>query len=299
MCQNSSSTIGWRLPSDTGPPSGRVATTPLILVIDDDSIMRELVRHHLEDAGYAVALASGGAQGVDMVKALGPALVIMDFAMPEVSGRDALRQIRAGPATASVPVLMLTAWSSVDDRKEVEALGAVWIEKPIARDALLAVVRRMTGKPAVPAVVAKRAATDMARMEILVIDDDAFIRQLLVEVLSAEDRQVTAVPSGAEGLARLAEGPPALVLLDLGLPDISGLKLLRLLRSATGWEEVKILMLTASSDLDNVIAAKQAGAIGYVCKPIKAEVLVEMVEDVLVRDDLTWLDDYTRAWTPD
>lgn len=138
----------------------------------------------------------------------------------------------------------------------------------------------------------------VSRVEILVIDDDPFIRQLLVGVLSAEDRHVTTAPSGAEGLARLAESPPALVLLDLGLPDISGLTLLRLLRSATGWEDVKILMLTASSDIDNVIAAKQAGAIGYVCKPIKPGALLEMVHDVLARDDLTWLDDYTRSWTP-
>ena len=87
------------MPSDTGPPSGRVATTPLILVIDDDSIMRELVRHHLEDAGYAVALASGGAQGVDMVKALGPALVIMDSGRArdrECSGLDADRLVFGG-----------------------------------------------------------------------------------------------------------------------------------------------------------------------------------------------------------
>ena len=109
---------------------------------------------------------------------------------------------------------------------------------------------------------------------------------------------MTTAPTGAEGLARLAESPPALVLLDLGLPDIPGLTLLRLLRAASGWEGVKILMLTASSDLANVVAAKQAGATGYVCKPIKAEALVSMVSDLLARDDLTWLDDYTRSWTP-
>lgn len=134
--------------------------------------------------------------------------------------------------------------------------------------------------------------------EILVIDDDAFIRQLLVGVLSAEGHHVTTVPSGAEGLARLAESPPALVLLDLGLPDVSGLTLLRLMRSATGWEDVKILMLTASTGVDNVIAAKEAGAIGYICKPIQSVTLVEMVNDVLMKDDLIWLDDYTRSWTP-
>lgn len=271
----------------------------MILVIDDDPIMLELTRIHLAGAGYRVELASGGAEGVARAEALRPALVIMDFAMPDISGREALRQIRALPEIAATPVIILTAWSSVDDRKQVEALGAVWVDKPVAADALLRTVCEMIPEPAQsPRVGRKASEGPSARSEILVIDDDAFIRELLAEVLSSEARSVLTVPTGAEGLARLAERPPALVLLDLGLPDIPGLTLLRLLRAASGWEGVKILMLTASSDLANVITAKRAGATGYVCKPIKAEALVAMVDDVLARDDLTWLDDYTRSWTP-
>ena len=271
----------------------------MILVIDDDPIMREVTRVHLRKAGYAVELAASGAEGVDKAAALNPALVIMDFAMPELSGCDALRQIRGRPVIAGVPVIMLTAWTSAEARGEVEALGAVWVEKPVAADLLLKAVRKLTREPARPSESAhKPMSSAAAPIDILVIDDDVFIRQLVVGILFAEGHHVTAVPSGAEGLARLAEPPPALVLLDLGLPDISGLTLLPLLRSATGWEDVKILMLTASSDIDNVVAAKQARALGYVCKPIQTDVLVQMVRDVLVRDDLTWLDDYTRSWTP-
>ncbi|WP_339871506.1 response regulator [uncultured Brevundimonas sp.] len=288
------------MPSDSDQsPSSQGAAEPLILVIDDDPIMREVTRVHLRKAGYAVELAASGAEGVDKAAALNPALVIMDFAMPELSGCDALRQIRGRPMIAGVPVVMLTAWTSVEARGEVEALGAVWVEKPVAADLLLKAVRKLTREPARPSEsVHKPMSSVAAPMDILVIDDDVFIRQLVVGILSAEGHHVTAVPSGAEGLARLAEPPPALVLLDLGLPDISGLTLLPLLRSATGWEDVKILMLTASSDIDNVVAAKQAGALGYVCKPIQTDVLVQMVRDVLARDDLTWLDDYTRSWTP-
>jgi CheY-like chemotaxis protein len=135
------------LPSDMGrSASGDVAAALMILIIDDDPIMREVTRVHLEEAGYAVELASGGAEGVDKVKALKPSLVLMDFAMPEVSGCDALRQIRAQPATTEIPVIMLTAWSSVEAREEVEALGGVWLEKPVAAEPLLQAVRRMTGE---------------------------------------------------------------------------------------------------------------------------------------------------------
>ncbi|WP_414978327.1 response regulator, partial [Brevundimonas sp.] len=99
--------------------------------------MREVTRIHLEGAGYTVELATGGVEGVDKVEALRPDLVILDFAMPGVSGCDALRQIRAQPGSVAIPVIMLTAWSSVDDRKVVEALGGSWLEKPVSVEALL------------------------------------------------------------------------------------------------------------------------------------------------------------------
>ena len=125
------------------PGPDRAGFPPLVLVVDDDPIMREVTRIHLEGAGYTVELAAGGVEGVEKVEALRPDLVILDFAMPGVSGCDALRQIRAQPGSVAIPVIMLTAWSSVDDRKVVEALGGRWLEKPVSVEALLEAVRGM------------------------------------------------------------------------------------------------------------------------------------------------------------
>lgn len=131
--------------------------------------------------------------------------------------------------------------------------------------------------------------------QVLVVDDDPFIRQLAQAVLSSRGQKITAVGSGAEALARMAETPPDLVLLDLGLPDVPGLEVLRHLRAARSWANVRILMLTASHDVDDIVRAKQAGASGYVCKPIQPDALADMVCDLLDQDTLLWLDDYTRA----
>ena len=130
---------------------------------------------------------------------------------------------------------------------------------------------------------------------ILVIDDDPFIRELAQAILSSQGRKVTTVASGAAGLAQMADSPPDLVLLDLGLPDISGLDVLRHFRATPSWRQVRILMLTASDDLAHIVQAKQAGASGYICKPIQPDALAEMVCDLLEQDTLLWLDDYTRA----
>ena len=131
--------------------------------------------------------------------------------------------------------------------------------------------------------------------QVLVVDDDPFIRQLAQAILSARGQTITAVGTGAKALARMAEAPPDLVLLDLGLPDIPGLEVLRHLRAARSWDPVRILMLTASHEIEDIVRAKQGGASGYVCKPIQPDALADMVCDLLEQDTLLWLDDYTRA----
>ena len=130
---------------------------------------------------------------------------------------------------------------------------------------------------------------------VLVVDDDPFIRELAEAILSSRGQTITAVGTGAEALARMAEAPPDLVLLDLGLPDVPGLEVLRHLRAARSWDHVRILVLTASHEIDDIVRAKQGGASGYVCKPIQPDALADMVCDLLEQDTLLWLDDYTRA----
>lgn len=130
--------------------------------------------------------------------------------------------------------------------------------------------------------------------QILVIDDDPFILELVQSILTRPDRTIMTTGSGAGGLARLAETPPDLVLLDLWLPDISGLEVLRFLHQAKGWQGVRILMLTASGDIDHMVQAKATGASGYICKPFQPQALAEMVDDILGQTNLVWMDDYTR-----
>ena len=120
-----------------------MSTRQSILVVDDDPFMRELTRVHLESAGHVVALANGGAEGVVKARCLAPAVIVMDFSMPGLSGTDTLRQIRADPDISKTPVLMLTAWSSDASRREAENLGATWLEKPLTGEALIDAVGRM------------------------------------------------------------------------------------------------------------------------------------------------------------
>lgn len=132
-------------------------------------------------------------------------------------------------------------------------------------------------------------------VRILLIDDDPFVRMFGDTLLAQPGRTILVAATGTEGLAFLAHSPPALVLLDVGLPDVSGLEVLRLMRATPSWANTRILMLTASHDMEDIVQARHGGASGYVCKPVQPDTLAAMVADILEQPDLLWLDDYTRA----
>ncbi|WP_027882632.1 response regulator transcription factor [Meiothermus rufus] len=111
---------------------------------------------------------------------------------------------------------------------------------------------------------------------ILVIDDDPSITSLLRRGLSYEGFQVSTAPSGEEGLRLARETPPDLVVLDLMLPGLDGLEVLRRLRSAD--PQLPVLMLTARDTAEDQIQAFGFGAEDYVVKPFRFEVLLARIQ---------------------
>jgi two-component system KDP operon response regulator KdpE len=103
-----------------------------------------------------------------------------------------------------------------------------------------------------------------ASTRILIVDDEAPIRRFLRVALEAEGHGVIEAATAREGLARAARETPALVVLDLGLPDSDGLSVLRALR---GWSQVPVLVLSVRADEAGKVEALDAGAQDYVVKP--------------------------------
>src|SRR5688500_2875212 len=100
----------------------------------------------------------------------------------------------------------------------------------------------------------------MATTHILVIDDEMSIRRLLRSSLSERGYRVSAVATGDEGLDVVASDPPAVVILDLGLPDMDGLEVCRQIRS---WNDVPILVLSARYNDIEKVRALDLGADDY------------------------------------
>ncbi|HEV2965661.1 MAG TPA: response regulator, partial [Chthoniobacterales bacterium] len=98
----------------------------------------------------------------------------------------------------------------------------------------------------------------------LIIDDEVQIRRLLRVALEAENYQVREAETGQQGLIEIANSKPAVILLDLGLPDLDGLEVLKRLRE---WSEAPVLVLSVRDDEAGKVAALDAGADDYVTKP--------------------------------
>jgi two-component system KDP operon response regulator KdpE len=105
----------------------------------------------------------------------------------------------------------------------------------------------------------------------LVIDDEVQIRRLLRVALEAEDYQVHEAETGQAGLVEIANRKPAVILLDLGLPDMDGLAVLKRLRE---WSEAPVLILSVRDDEAGKVAALDAGAEDYVTKPFSTPELL-------------------------
>jgi DNA-binding NtrC family response regulator len=133
------------------------------------------------------------------------------------------------------------------------------------------------------AVLTRRTASENAAGvgSILIIDDEAAIRESLETLLDLEDYSIESAENGEEGLARLASRPFDLVLLDFALPDMNGLEVLAEIRDRD--PQLAVIMITAYGTVENAVRAVQAGATNFIQKPWDNEKLLADVRAAVAR----------------
>jgi two-component system chemotaxis sensor kinase CheA len=131
------------------PPRPTPARSPKVLVVEDSFTVRELQRSILETAGYQVVTARHGREALTLIHRDSQiAMVVTDLEMPELNGLALTRAIRADPARASMPIVIITSRGSDEDRRRgIEAGADVYMAKPsFDQRALLATVERLVGR---------------------------------------------------------------------------------------------------------------------------------------------------------
>ncbi len=115
-----------------------------ILFVEDNELNRDMLCRRLERKGYKVRMAVDGAEGVAQAVALKPNLVLMDLSLPVMDGWEAIRQLKANPETAGIPVIALTANARAEDEKTARDAGADDFDtKPVDLNRLLEKMERL------------------------------------------------------------------------------------------------------------------------------------------------------------
>jgi CheY-like chemotaxis protein len=100
------------------------AKQPLILIVDDDWMNREMMQSLLENAGYTIVSAFNGDQALKLARAHHPDLILLDVRMNDMSGYDVCARLKGDVQTCTIPILIITALESDDDRARAKAAGA-------------------------------------------------------------------------------------------------------------------------------------------------------------------------------
>jgi adenylate cyclase len=118
-----------------------------VLVVEDHKTMREAVRMMLEPEGFVVLEASDGNTALEAIRRDPPEVVLLDYGIPGLDGAQVLARLKADPATAPVPVIVVTA-TGPEAKQEALALGAAaFFTKPFSPAALLRTMATVLGEP--------------------------------------------------------------------------------------------------------------------------------------------------------
>lgn len=204
-----------------------------ILVIDDDAAVCELMQRFLGKAGFHVQTAFSGEEGYRLAKKLKPSAITLDAVMPGMDGWELLVKLKGDPNTHDIPVIMVTM---VDDQTRGLALGASeYVNKPIDWHRLIDLL--------------ERASQDGLKKRILVVENDLEFRKTLQEMLIAKGWDVALCETGNEAERYLQKIEPALILLNLAMPEVHGIELLTKLHKHENWKDIPVVAITGVNPL--------------------------------------------------
>ncbi|TAL08524.1 MAG: response regulator [Nitrospirae bacterium] len=246
-----------------------------ILVIDDEQMICDLLRSVFGAHGHEVFTATGGREGLELFRQKKPRFTLLDLRMPEMDGIEVLQKIRTIDPQA--PVIVLTGGGT--DALEIRARGlgvTDFLRKALPLETLVKAMDRVmqrSGKTAQapPAAIAveEEPPDSMDAPSVLVVDDEPQIRSLVSQYLTRRGYRVRVAPDGPAALAMVKERLPQFVILDMYMPGMNGLEVLRELRANK--YEGGVLGLTGSQEENLLQGVLDLGAVDVMGKPVDME----------------------------
>src|SRR5207248_2100322 len=275
---------------------------PLVLVVEDDPAAAELLTRQLVDAGYRTQVARTGIDALDKARRLQPAAITLDIILPEVDGWEVITRLKSDEATSGIPIVVV---SVVDNPELGISLGAIdYFVKPVDAKLLINRLNRFH--------LERSPGQDEVR--VLVVDDEPANRAwlaktlepagftvvpasggreaiqlakstrpdfILLDLMMPEVTGVEVVGSASEALNRITQSRPDLILMDVQLPGQDGLSLTRELKRNPATASIPVVALTAHAMSGDRELALRAGCAGYIAKPIETRTFGAVVAQFL------------------
>jgi two-component system, NtrC family, sensor kinase len=261
------------------PPS----STRLVLVIDDSATFRNALADRLVTAGYEIATASSGTEGLRVAAARRPGAIVVDGVMPDMSGDLVVRRIRLDPVLRITPCLLLTG--SDDTVAEIAALDAgadAFARKDADIDVILArlaaILQRSGDNPIEGMVGPKR---------VLLVDAEATYLKALSQLLVDEAYDVVQATSGEQAIELLSVQPVDCIVLAMQLPGLGGTATCSRIKAAPALRDTALIALTADDSRDAMLGALGAGADDFVSKYAGNDVVAARVKAQIRRKKFT------------
>ena len=256
-----------------------------VLVVDDHPVSAEILARAASLQGWQASIVNNGLAAVTEVEQGDYDLVLMDWAMPGMNGLEAAARIRELDLARPPTIIMITAYGREQLAEAQQDLNPPFVDfltKPVTTRQLVATVRRaLSGASHDPAhrPTPARSLQRLAGLRLLVVEDNAFNRQVAAELLAAEGALVELAEGGLEGVSKVVEAPTAfdMVLMDMQMPDIDGLEATRRIRADACCQSLPILAMTANVTLADQRACLSAGMNAHIGKPVDIDHLVAVL----------------------
>jgi DNA-binding response OmpR family regulator len=287
---------------------------PTVLIVDDERLYCDLLGTILGRSGYEVITASGGREGIKLFRQWRPKFTLLDLRLPDIHGIEVLREIRKIDPQA--PVMVLTNWGTDFVENQARQLGVRdFFSKKMTLDTIMSSMERALKQPTdapaaqAPAAESTSASAGMLAQEaspptqastvrtpprggaaapserregelILVVDDEPQVLDVLSQFLTQRGYRVRTASDGAEALSLVDRECPALIILDMYMPGMNGIGVLRQLHERKNTSG--IILLTGSQDEKLLAESLNLGVVEIIGKPVNFDQLALAVRLGLV-----------------
>ena len=259
-----------------------------VLIVDDNAVNRRVLRQQLNRWRMLPTVVDGGQAALDALAVAASAgepyaLVLLDANMPDLDGFAVAQQMAQSDALAQATIMMLSSSGQLGDAARCRELGvAAHLTKPVGQTDLFKAIRRVLAKStSARRGAAPEEAPPVVSARVLLAEDNAINERVAVSLLSRRGHQVVVVRTGREAIAAVARETFDVVLMDVEMPDVSGLDAVVAIREYErrhGSPRVRIVAMTAHARAEDRDRCLGAGMDGYLSKPVDRQLLFEAVE---------------------